>query len=56
MKKRQRRIDEILGAAILAIKEVEVEGEDEMMWVVDLMEPASSSKLGPQTDDDMRKV
>lgn len=56
VQKRQRMIGEMLSAAIPTTKLVEVNEENQVMVVVDEMEPAASPEPGPQAVEGRRNV
>lgn len=54
--KHLRTIDMMLGVTGPATKEVKVREEDQLLEVVDEMEPKASPEHGPKMVEEMRKV
>lgn len=56
MPERQRTIEEVMGATGQVAKKVELNDRGRMTEVIDMINPAASSKLSPPLVEVMRKV
>lgn len=54
--KRQQKPDEMVAATVLKTMKLEANGEDRVMELIDVTEPAVSSELGPQVIEMIRKI